>query len=122
MLLSVHAHAGERRKRGKSDRRSQELSLVIKAAMEQTVMVELLPRTQIDVYVQVMHSTGSGGRDGSGSMLKEGVCNRCKHPKSPPPEQVWLCQPPGSPRSQLGLHSRVWASVAIPACALALDA
>ncbi|KAF5828533.1 exoribonuclease PH component of the exosome [Dunaliella salina] len=49
---------GERRKRGKSDRRSQELSLVIKAALEQTVMVELLPRTQIDVYVQVLQADG----------------------------------------------------------------
>jgi ribonuclease PH len=30
--------------------------LVIKAALEQTVKVELLPRTQIDVYVQVRAS------------------------------------------------------------------
>lgn len=45
--------AGERRKRGKMDRRSAELSRVIRAALEQSVLAELLPRSQIDVYVQV---------------------------------------------------------------------
>lgn len=45
--------AGERRKRGKGDRRSQEISLVIRNTLEQTVMLELLPRSQLDVYLQV---------------------------------------------------------------------
>ena len=54
------AETGERRRRGKSDRRSQELSLVIRAALEQTVMVELLPRTQVDVYVQVCELRSAG--------------------------------------------------------------
>mmetsp|Transcript_11432 Transcript_11432/g.20163 ORF Transcript_11432/g.20163 Transcript_11432/m.20163 type:complete len:245 (-) Transcript_11432:375-1109(-) len=49
---------GERRKRGKGDRRSQELSKVIGAALEQTVMTHLLPRSQIDVYVQVLQADG----------------------------------------------------------------
>lgn len=44
---------GERRRRGKMDRRSTELSMVIKNALEQTILLELLPKTQIDIYVQV---------------------------------------------------------------------
>lgn len=35
------------------DRRSTELSKVIRNTLEQTVCLELLPRSQIDVYVQV---------------------------------------------------------------------
>jgi hypothetical protein len=35
------------------DRRSTELSKVIRNTLEQTVALELLPRSQIDVYVQV---------------------------------------------------------------------
>ena len=50
--------AGERRRRGKMDRRSTELSLVIKNTLEQTIMLELLPRSQIDVYVQVLQADG----------------------------------------------------------------
>lgn len=49
---------GERRKRGKTDRRSTELSMVIRNTLEQTIMLELLPRTQIDVYVQVLQADG----------------------------------------------------------------
>lgn len=45
--------AGSRRQRGKMDRRSTELSKVIRNTLEQTVCLELLPRSQIDVYVQV---------------------------------------------------------------------
>jgi ribonuclease PH len=35
------------------DRRSTELSKVIRNTLEQTVCLELLPRSQVDVYVQV---------------------------------------------------------------------
>ncbi|GAB4815311.1 hypothetical protein N2152v2_002357 [Parachlorella kessleri] len=49
---------GERRKRGKTDRRSTELSMVIRNTLEQTIMRELLPRSQIDVYVQVLQADG----------------------------------------------------------------
>lgn len=47
------------------DRRSTELSKVIRNTLEQTVCLELLPRSQIDVYVQVsmcahsMHTAAS---------------------------------------------------------------
>jgi len=46
--------AGERRKRGKTDRRSTELSTIIRNCLEQTILLELMPSSQIDVYVQVL--------------------------------------------------------------------
>lgn len=49
---------GERRRRGKKDRRSAEIGLVIRGTLEQTVQLELLPRSQIDVYVQVLQADG----------------------------------------------------------------
>lgn len=49
---------GERRRRGKSDRRATEISNVIKNTLEQTIMLELMPRTQIDVYIQVLQADG----------------------------------------------------------------
>ncbi|KAG1660225.1 hypothetical protein FOA52_005095 [Chlamydomonas sp. UWO 241] len=49
---------GERRRRGKSDRRSAEISLIIRGTLEQTVMTELMPRSQIDIYVQVLQADG----------------------------------------------------------------
>ncbi|KAG2447822.1 hypothetical protein HYH02_007278 [Chlamydomonas schloesseri] len=49
---------GERRRRGKGDRRSTELSMVIRNTLEQAVITELLPRSQIDVYVQVLQADG----------------------------------------------------------------
>lgn len=47
-------HSGERRKRGKTDRRSTELSTIIRNCLEQTILLELMPSSQIDVYVQVL--------------------------------------------------------------------
>jgi ribonuclease PH len=52
-LVCVILFAGERRRRGKADRRSTELSKVIRNTLEQTICVELLPRSQIDICVQV---------------------------------------------------------------------
>lgn len=49
---------GERRRRGKTDRRSTELSLVIRNTLEQTVLLEEYARSQIDVYVQVLQADG----------------------------------------------------------------
>lgn len=48
----------ERRRRGKTDRRSTEISQVIRNTVEQTVMVELLARSQLDVFVQVLQADG----------------------------------------------------------------
>jgi exosome complex component RRP41 len=49
---------GERRRRGKSDRRAAEISMVIKNTLEQTILLELMPRAQIDVYIQVLQADG----------------------------------------------------------------
>lgn len=49
---------GERRRRGKTDRRATELSMVIRNTLEQTILLDLLPRTQLDVYVQVLQADG----------------------------------------------------------------
>lgn len=46
--------AGERRRRGKGDRRATEITKAIRNCLEQTILVELMPRSQIDVYVQVL--------------------------------------------------------------------
>ncbi|KAL6767996.1 Exosome complex component RRP41 [Auxenochlorella protothecoides] len=50
--------SGERRRRGKSDRRATETSLAIANTLEQNILTELLPRTQIDIYVQVLQADG----------------------------------------------------------------
>ena len=49
---------GQRRRRGKGDRISTEAGRAIKAALEQTVLLELLPRSQVDVSVQVLQADG----------------------------------------------------------------
>lgn len=49
---------GERRRRGKTDRLSTELSLIIRQTMEASIMTHLLPRSQIDIYVQVLQADG----------------------------------------------------------------
>lgn len=49
---------GERRRRGKTDRRSAEISMVIRNTLEQNIIVEALPRTQIDIFVQVLQADG----------------------------------------------------------------
>mgnify|MGYP001971694212 CR=1 FL=1 len=49
---------GERRARGKGDRRSVELALVIRQALEATVLVHLAPRSEINVMIQVLQADG----------------------------------------------------------------
>uniref|UniRef100_A0A7S0VJU7 Uncharacterized protein n=1 Tax=Polytomella parva TaxID=51329 RepID=A0A7S0VJU7_9CHLO len=49
---------GDRRRRGKIDRRSNEISHVIKNTLEQLILVKLMPRSQIDVYIQVLQADG----------------------------------------------------------------
>lgn len=44
---------GERRGRGKTDRRATEITRVIRSALEQTILLELMPGSQIDIFVQV---------------------------------------------------------------------
>ena len=49
---------GERRKRRQSDRRSTEIAYVIKQSLESLILRDLLPRTQIDVFLQVLQADG----------------------------------------------------------------
>lgn len=49
---------GERRKGRGRDRRSTELALVIRHTLEAAVLTELMPRSQIDVVIQVLQADG----------------------------------------------------------------
>jgi exosome complex component RRP41 len=49
---------GERKKTRKGDRRSTEISLIIKQTLESIIMVQLFPRSQIDIYVQILQADG----------------------------------------------------------------
>jgi len=48
----------ERRKRGKGDKRNMETALIVKQTFEATVLVNLFPRSQIDIYLQILQSDG----------------------------------------------------------------
>ncbi len=50
---------GERRRRGKSDRRITEMVGLVQSAIEQTVLLELMPRSQVDVTIQVRAAHGA---------------------------------------------------------------
>jgi exosome complex component RRP41 len=49
---------GERKNRPKGDRRSIEATSLIKQTFESSILVNLFPRSQIDIYVQVLQSDG----------------------------------------------------------------
>ncbi|MED6220659.1 Exosome complex component rrp41 [Stylosanthes scabra] len=49
---------GDRKRKPKGDRRSTEISLVIRQTMEACIMTHLMPRSQIDIYVQVLQADG----------------------------------------------------------------
>ncbi|KAM6571343.1 hypothetical protein CsatA_015423 [Cannabis sativa] len=49
---------GDRMRKPKGDRRSTEISLVIRQAMEACIMTHLMPRSQIDIFVQVLQADG----------------------------------------------------------------
>lgn len=49
---------GDRRRKPKGDRRSTEISLVIRQTMEACIMTHLMPRSQIDIFVQVLQADG----------------------------------------------------------------
>jgi exosome complex component RRP41 len=48
----------ERRKRSKGDRKSHEMSILIQQALENVVLTTLYPRSQIDIYIQVLQADG----------------------------------------------------------------
>lgn len=49
---------GERKQSSKGDRRSTEISLVIRQTFESVIMTHLFPRTQIDIFMQVLQADG----------------------------------------------------------------
>ncbi|KAI3974340.1 hypothetical protein MKX01_031009 [Papaver californicum] len=49
---------GDRMRKPKGDRRSTEISLVIRQTLEACIMTHLMPRSQIDVFVQVLQADG----------------------------------------------------------------
>ncbi|XP_012265478.1 exosome complex component RRP41 [Athalia rosae] len=51
--------AGERKKKPRGDRKTQETSMQLRRAIEAIVQVDLYPRSQIDVFVEVLQSDGS---------------------------------------------------------------
>lgn len=51
--------AGERKRRPRGDRKTQETTLYLRRAIEAIVQVELCRRSQIDVFVEVLQSDGS---------------------------------------------------------------
>ncbi|KAJ4768855.1 Exosome complex component RRP41 [Rhynchospora pubera] len=49
---------GDRARKPKGDRRSTEISLVIRQTMEACILTKLMPRSQIDIFVQVLQADG----------------------------------------------------------------
>lgn len=49
---------GERKKRPRGDRKSTEVSIHLRQALEAAVKTELYPWSQIDVFVEVLHADG----------------------------------------------------------------
>ncbi|KAL6216899.1 hypothetical protein ACLB2K_010117 [Fragaria x ananassa] len=52
---------GDRMRKPKGDRRSTEISLVIRQTMEECILTNLMPRSQIDIFVQVLQADGDAG-------------------------------------------------------------
>ncbi|KAM3300007.1 hypothetical protein ACQJBY_041164 [Aegilops geniculata] len=50
---------GDRRRKPKGDRRSTEISLVIRQTMEASILTHLMPHSQIDIFVQVLQADGA---------------------------------------------------------------
>ncbi|KAJ0100877.1 hypothetical protein Patl1_06582 [Pistacia atlantica] len=49
---------GDRMRKPKGDRRSTDISLVIRQTMEACILTNLMPRSQIDIFVQVLQADG----------------------------------------------------------------
>ncbi|KAL6047993.1 Exosome complex component RRP41 [Balamuthia mandrillaris] len=50
--------SGERRRKAKGDRRATEISLVMRQTLEAAIMTSLFPRSQIDIFVQILQADG----------------------------------------------------------------
>lgn len=49
---------GERKRRPRGDRKSQEMTIHLQQTLSAAIMTELYPRSQIDVYIEVLQSDG----------------------------------------------------------------
>mmetsp|Transcript_24172 Transcript_24172/g.39711 ORF Transcript_24172/g.39711 Transcript_24172/m.39711 type:complete len:248 (-) Transcript_24172:730-1473(-) len=49
---------GERKRRSKQDRRSAEIAMIIRQTFESAILTHLFPRSQINIYLQVIQSDG----------------------------------------------------------------
>ncbi|XP_047509997.1 exosome complex component RRP41 isoform X2 [Pieris napi] len=49
---------GERKNRPRGDRKSQEMSLHLRQALSSAIKTELYPRSQIDIYIEVLQADG----------------------------------------------------------------
>lgn len=49
---------GERKNRPRGDRKSQEMTIHLQQTLSAAIMTELYPRSQIDVYIEVLQSDG----------------------------------------------------------------
>ncbi|GAM27471.1 hypothetical protein SAMD00019534_106470, partial [Acytostelium subglobosum LB1] len=56
--VATFSSSSERKIRGKGDKQSFEIAALIKQAFESTIQVNLFPRSQIDIYIQVLQSDG----------------------------------------------------------------
>jgi len=48
----------ERKKKTKGDRRATEIALIIRQTFESAIMTSLFPRSQIDIFVQIIQADG----------------------------------------------------------------
>ncbi|XP_066598241.1 exosome complex component RRP41 [Prorops nasuta] len=51
--------SGERKRRPRGDRKSQEYCLQLQRAMEAVIHLELFPRSQIDIFIEILQADGS---------------------------------------------------------------
>lgn len=49
----------DRRRRGKRERRVQEIVNAVQTVMEQTVLLDLLPKSEIEIYLQILQADGA---------------------------------------------------------------
>ncbi len=55
--MGSRAAGAQRRRKGRS-RKSAELATLVRGALEQTILVDLLPRAQVDICIQVLFADG----------------------------------------------------------------
>ena len=57
-FTSASFSASERRKYSKQDRRAVEIALMIRQTLEAVILTQLFPKSQINVFIQVLQADG----------------------------------------------------------------